>query len=346
MTTTHDAFILGHGLAGAVLTAELRQRGLRVHVFDRPQAGQASPAAAGLVNPIVLRRDVPSWRAVQLLPLAEAFYRSLGTRLGGSFWHPTEVIKVFPTPNDARQWERAMASPASAPFLSRPARPELEAAGVAAPHGHGTVRPAAWLDVPHFLEAHRTALRAQGALTERIVADQEIEHGADGVRIGDRTARWLVRCEGPFATVPGLVPVKGETVVVRLPEVSLSHVVHRDVFVLPLGGEHYRVGATFQWNNVWEGPTDAAREHLLRLLRALIPVEAEVLTHLAGVRPTARDRRPIIGCTGAREAVLNGLGARGVLLAPWCAAHLADHLFLGLPLDPEVDASRFASTSS
>ena len=46
--------------------------------------------------------------------------------------------------------------------------------------------------------------------------------------------------------------------------------------------------------------------------------------------------------TGPHEAIFNGLGSRGVLLAPWCAQHLTDHLFKGVPLDPEVDLERFA----
>jgi glycine/D-amino acid oxidase-like deaminating enzyme len=62
----------------------------------------------------------------------------------------------------------------------------------------------------------------------------------------------------------------------------------------------------------------------------------------SGVRPASRDRRPILGITGPRQAVFNGLGSRGVLLAPWSAAHLADHLFAGAALDPEVDLDRAA----
>jgi glycine/D-amino acid oxidase-like deaminating enzyme len=64
---------------------------------------------------------------------------------------------------------------------------------------------------------------------------------------------------------------------------------------------------------------------------------AEIVDHQAGVRPASRDRRPILG-----QNILNGLGSRGVLLAPWCATHLVDHLLAGRPIDPEVNASRFA----
>jgi glycine/D-amino acid oxidase-like deaminating enzyme len=71
----------------------------------------------------------------------------------------------------------------------------------------------------------------------------------------------------------------------------------------------------------------------------------EVIEHWCGVRPASRDRRPILGVTAPGEAVLNGLGSRGVILAPWCARHLAEHLFDGEPLDPEVSVSRFTDVA-
>ena len=109
-----------------------------------------------------------------------------------------------------------------------------------------------------------------------------------------------------------------------------------------MGDDVYRVGSTFAWDDVWSGPTDEGKRHLLDRLHRLWSGPIEVLDHWAGVRPASKDRRPIMGRTGPHEAVLSGFGARGGLLAPWCAAHLADHLLNGKPLDPEVDVQRFA----
>ena len=41
-------------------------------------------------------------------------------------------------------------------------------------------------------------------------------------------------------------------------------------FILPLGGDNYRVGSTYDWDNVWSGPTTEAREELLARLRKLL----------------------------------------------------------------------------
>ncbi len=342
MAHSHDVLILGRGIAGAVLAETLLQRGLRVHVFDHKRPGNASMVAAGLVNPVVLRRDVPSWRALEMLDSAETFYTTLEQRLACCFWHPLELVKLFPGEREVAQWERAMQDPITSKLIDRRAQATMDAAPVNALHGYGTVHRCAWLDVPTFLDAQRSQLLREGCLTEVEISAQEIAHLDDGVRIADRTAPCLVRCEGPFADIPGLVPVQGEGLTVRLPELKVDRALHRGVFLLPQGDDIYRVGATFKWDAVWEGPTAEGRRWLLEQLTKLTPVVPEVLEHWAGVRPASADRRPNLGRTAAHAAVFNGLGARGVMLAPWCATHLAEHLFDGRPLDAEVDLGRFA----
>ena len=341
MSAIYDVLILGRGIAGAVLAEECRSRGLTFHVFDRKREGNASVASGGAVNPVVLRRNVPCWRASELMPLTRTFYGAWQEHLGITCWHPTALVKIFPTPNEVKQWARAMAEPGTLPFIASRPEPEIDAAPLRAPHGYGTVIDAAWLDVQMLLSSQREELLRQGELTERDVDGTEVRPGPEGVRIGDVQGRWLIHCTGPFASDAGLVPVKGETLTVRIPGLHLTRTVHGGVGLLPLGGDLYRVGATFKWTDVWEGPTEEARAWLLAKLGAIVKAPIEVVGQNAGVRPTSQDRRPILGKTGEREAVFNGLGARGVMLAPWCAERLLDHLFDGDALDEEVRSDRF-----
>jgi glycine/D-amino acid oxidase-like deaminating enzyme len=338
----YDVLILGRGIAGAVLAELCQQRGLSFHVIDHKRPGNATMAAGGVVNPMVLRRDVPCWRAAECMALSNAFYRRWQQRLGISAWHPAPVVKLFPGPNEVKQWERALHRPEAAPFIDSRPEPEIDAAPLHAPHGYGTVVDAAWLDLPLLLGAQRDDFLGTGLLTEGNVEETEIGFNAEGISIRGVKGKWLIRCTGAFAKDPGLVPVKGEMLTLRIPGLQLSRIVHGGVGLMPLGDGLFRVGATFQWDNVWGGPTIDARELLLRKLAAMVSVPVDVVAQHAGVRPTARDRRPILGKTGPRSAVLNGLGVHGVMHAPWCAAHLLDHLFAGTALDPEVDRERFA----
>ncbi|MEZ4808550.1 MAG: FAD-dependent oxidoreductase [Flavobacteriales bacterium] len=337
-----DALIIGHGLAGAVLAETLRHQGLRFHVLHGDRPGAASPVAAGMVNPIAFRRDIATWRAALTMPLADDFYTRWEQRLGVPVWKRMPLAKIFPSEDAAMRWQRAAEDPDTAAFIGAKPSSAFDDLPLQRPFGHGMVTTAAWLDVARALEAHRAMLQAEGCCSHRVVPDEAIEHEADHIRIDGFKARWSIRCLGPFDRVQGLVPVKGETIVVRIPDLPLERMVHRGIFLIPLGDALFRVGATYKWTDVWAGPTTEAREMLLEGLGKIVRSPVEVVDHLAGVRPAARDRRPILGRVGEREAVLNGLGSRGVLLAPWCASHLAAHLFNGAALDPEVDVARFA----
>lgn len=340
MAVVHDLLVLGRGLAGAVLAETAARRGLSVHVFDQKLEGNASTVAAGLVNPVVLRRDVPSWRAAELMALSDPFYGGWQRHLGVGCWHAMPVVKLFPGPHEVLQWQKAMARPEMEHFLASRPEPEVDTAPLHRPHGYGTVLQAARLDVPTLLDAQREILLQEGKLTEERVAEEDIIGDATGVRIGDRRGRWLVRCTGAFHALPGLVPVKGEVLTMDIPGLQLTRTVHRGVFLMPTAPGLFHVGSTFAWEDVWSGPTAMARKHLTTRLADFLDAPASVHAHRAGVRPASKDRRPILGITGRNEAVLNGLGSRGVMLAPWCAQQLCDHLFAGSPLPAEVDVRR------
>ena len=339
---THDVIIIGQGLAGTVLSETLVDRGSRVMIFDAPRAGRASAVATGIINPIVPRRTVPSWRGSEMLAIAGAFYRELELDYEAALWTPLPLVELFPTAQEAGLWHARMKEPELARMLTLGAGDDAAVALLPQPYGCGQVKRCAWLDIPRLLRMHRNRWMKSGSLEERMVDEADIRAIDGGVEMHGCSAPLLVHCTGPFSQVNGLVPVRGEGLTVRIPGLALRSIVHRGLFLLPVGDEVYRAGATFAWDDVWSGPTDEARRHLTDLLGRLWPGEVEVLDHWAGVRPTAKDRRPILGRINAHQAILTGLGSRGGMLAPWCAAHLADHLLLGTPLDPEVDAARFA----
>ena len=342
MSFTHDVLILGRGIAGVVLSETLAARGLRVLVFDAPQEGRASWVAAGVVNPIVLRRTVPSWRASEMLAIAGAFYRDLQLDYEARLWTPMPLVEIFPTAQEAGIWDMRLRDPELARMIAPGPAADRAVERIPQPYGHGVVTRCAWLDMKQLLNTHRERWLADGALIEGVIEEGSIIRTSEGIELLGHSAPLLVRCAGPFATLPGLVPVRGEGLTVRLRGLGLGCMLHRGLFMVPQGDDVYRIGSTFAWDDVWSGPTEEGRRSLLDKVSRLFNSEVEVLEHWAGVRPAAKDRRPLLGRIGPHEAVLNGLGSRGALLAPWCATHLADHLLNGAQLDPEVDLARFA----
>ena len=69
----------------------------------------------------------------------------------------------------------------------------------------------------------------------------------------------------------------------------------------------------------------------------------KVIEQKAGIRPTVKDRRPMLGAHPVHQNlfVFNGMGTRGIILAPYFAAQLSDLILKGIPIDTEVDIKRF-----
>ena len=74
----------------------------------------------------------------------------------------------------------------------------------------------------------------------------------------------------------------------------------------------------------------------------MLEARFDIVGHVAGVRPSVKDRRPFLGESRVRANVyiFNGLGTKGALLAPFWAEHLAKHLLEGKPIEQEVQVER------
>jgi len=105
----------------------------------------------------------------------------------------------------------------------------------------------------------------------------------------------------------------------------------------------FRLGATYDWHDLNEEPTQAAKEDLISKVRRALNVEMEVLEHDAAIRPNVRDRRPVLGTHPDNNKFLlfNGMGSKGVMLAPYFAKQFVDHIYDDSELDTEVNLNRF-----
>jgi glycine/D-amino acid oxidase-like deaminating enzyme len=118
------------------------------------------------------------------------------------------------------------------------------------------------------------------------------------------------------------------------------------MFIMPLQkGEQYRAGATYEWKDLsWE-PTQSAQNELITRLHNILRVPFEIVEAKAGVRPATVDRRPFVGVHPQipELAIFNGLGTKGVSLAPYYAQQFTDHLIHSKEMDSEVNIGRFNS---
>ncbi len=116
------------------------------------------------------------------------------------------------------------------------------------------------------------------------------------------------------------------------------------MFLLPMGNQHFKAGSTYEWKDLTNEPTEAGRESIIQRLDKLIFANYTIKNHRAGIRPATSDRRPVLGFHPENKSIslFNGLGTKGVMLAPYFAAEMLKLLTTtNHSLSREVDIKRF-----
>ena len=75
----------------------------------------------------------------------------------------------------------------------------------------------------------------------------------------------------------------------------MKEIINSSIWILPLENHLYKVGATYNWQDKTNQKTEAGKLELLTSLKELITCDFEIVEHIAGVRPTVKDRRPLLG---------------------------------------------------
>lgn len=339
-----DFIIVGQGIAGSVLALQLLQRHQRILVIDEEHSQSASNAAAGIYNPITGRAMVKTWLAKDLFPYLTCFYQASETILGAKFLYPTPIFRPFLTVQERFEWLERINTGDYADFVTNVAGPAYHRTRMVYQHGGIVLKQSGYLDVKCFLRATRAYLKSRNAYiaTKFLHSQLHIDHH---VRYFGTIARKIIFCEGSQASGNFFFPrlpfrlVKGELLLVELEE-PLKVIYSRHVFVLPRTHKQAVVGATYDEKDLSSEPTKASRQLLEERLRSIFRLDYVVHKHWTGIRPATFDRRPLIGLHPQypQLCIFNGLGAKGVSLAPYFARSLVEHLLLEkeLPLAVQV----------
>ena len=347
-----DYIIVGSGLASIMFAEQLRKHQKSfVVISDRSQ--QASVVASGLYNPVVLKRFTAAWNAANHLGIAIPKYASLEQLLGLKLDYVVPIHRVFNSVQEQNNWFLACDKPLLAPFLN----PKLvgnKNSSVNAPFGFGEVNATGRIDTQKLIESYRTFLTKNSQyISENFDYDVLIET-PEGLSYKSIQAKHIVFTEGfgihknPYFKQLPLEGTKGELITIHSPQLQLTPILKSSIFVIPMGDDYYLVGSTYEWTDKTNNPTAEAKFQLLEKLKRLVTCDFEVVNQRAGIRPTVSDRRPLVGRHPNHKQmyVLNGLGTRGVLIAPAMAEALYEFIETDTSLPEEIDVNRFTAVFS
>ncbi|NNK76580.1 MAG: FAD-dependent oxidoreductase [Maribacter sp.] len=343
-----DYLVIGLGLAGISFCEQLEENNKRFLVVN-DGSQTSSLVAGGLYNPVILKRFTLAWNADVQLDTAMHFYNRLESNMGVRLDSKIPIYRKFASIEEQNLWFEAADKPRLSKFLSTRII-ENENESIDAPYGLGEVLHTGKIDTKTLVGTYKSLLEEKGKLLAKTFDFDALVVEKEYVKYNSIKARKIVFATGfglksnPFFNYLPLQGNKGELMTIKAPRLKEKSIIKSGVFIIPLGEDLYRVGATYERTDKSNTPTTTAKNELLYKLHTFLKCDYEIADHVAGIRPTVADRRPLVGLHPKHRnlIVLNGFGSRGVLIAPTVSKQLYDHLEKGEPLPQEIDIKRFA----
>jgi glycine/D-amino acid oxidase-like deaminating enzyme len=338
--------IVGAGLAGTSLAHQLLKAGQLVTILDKGE-NHATAIAAGMVNPMVFRRMNKSWRLDECMEDAIPFYKALEQQLNTTLYFPITIRRMFSSAQEREFWEKRQDLDEYKEYLTPISEADNNYSKATNEFGSGRLQQAFWIDASAYYEENRNYFRSIDCLL-----DEEF----DLTQFDEKTASYkgieydkVVFCCGylnkyiPFFASAPVEQTKGQTLTIESPNLPEDESLNRKCFVLPLGSNTFRIGATYEWNDESLSITETSKQLLLEHLSVLSDFDLKVVDQSVGVRPTVLDRRPIMGQhpEHSKLFIFNGLGTKGYLMAPTLAKDMCAFILEEKELEREVSLKRF-----
>lgn len=345
---TVDYLIVGQGLAGSCVAWQLLNVGKKIAVIDQSAMNRCSTVAAGLFNPVTGQNLKKTWLARETFDYLHSFYPEVERAANAKFFYPRPLYRPFISIEEQNEWMSRTVDPAYQGILER-VDGRSQYAGLYDDLGGITLAQSGFVNTVKFLEAVRQIIVRDAQLLDERCDYYSIVIHQDKIQYRNIVAKKIIFCEGVhtaanpwFCKVP-MRPLKGETLEIKS-DFAEQVIVNRGVYMVPgkVKGE-WKIGSTYNAHDRSEGNTADGIAELKEKLKQLLRSEFEIVKSDWGIRPTTTDRRPIIGAhpTDNRLIIFNGLGTKGVSLAPYFSDILVRWLENGVPVAKEVDVTRF-----
>ena len=344
-----DFLIAGQGLAGSLLALELLKHNIDFRIIDPDEEITSSRIAAGIIHPISGRRLIKTWNADQMIPAAFRIYKEIALKIDSDFFYPVRLIEIYQSNHHRNDWMGRSGDPSMTQYIGNEIAASDFSKAVIAPFGGISILQSGWMDVKKFVGACRFYFKKKNLLIDGNINDSEVTIFNHQVIWKNVLAQKLIFCNGYkgiqsdfFKNLPFLLS-KGEIMEIEAKELHTNDLLNRGIYIVPTSENRYKVGATFSWNELNQLPSQSARNFLSDELRKITTAPFSILNHMAAIRPTTKDRRPFIGLHSASPSIgiFNGMGTKGVMMAPYYAEQFVRHLIANGSLEKEVSITRF-----
>jgi len=325
-----DFLIVGQGLAGTLTGHALERMGASVVIMGLEKPHAASSLAAGIIHPVSGRKFVKAWLYDQLIAQCHETYEEIERNLGVPLFRKLDMHLYISSVKE----ENDLLSQARRYSYDDLLRPLAVKDRDMQNSRRGYAINAFQLDIQGLLGYSANRWKAKQRYLPEHMEYPALSREGDSWRYKDVVAGQVIFCEGvwcrgnPWFSHLPVIPNKGQ--VLTLDPAGFQNIDYlvKSGLLLTRWKEVIWAGATYEWDFDYPGPDSYGWNYLYRRLENLLSQPYRVRSHMAGLRPTVPDRKPILAEHAELPGLwaVNGFGTKGSSLGPYVTRHLADLL--------------------
>ena len=342
-----DFLIVGGGFSGIAFSWELEQKNISYKLADPVLFNSATAVSGGLINPVTGRKFSPQWNIENLLPLVKNNYLLLENKLQCKLLQECNILKIHKSESALEDWQKAEDNKELEPFIDINFDVKQFNRFLDFRFGAVNINHALRIDTAMLINKYFEYINTK--LIKGKVDHDEIKISETAISYQGENYKYIVFCEGVSAlqnpwykNIP-FKPAKGECMIIEIPNFSTEIIIHKGIILIPLGENKYWAGATNSWDDLSTDPTTSGNLELETGLQQLLKVSYSVLEYKVAIRPTIRDRAPVVGGHPNHKNmfILNGMGTKGASLSNFYAQKLLQFILDGNEIPKEANIKRF-----
>ncbi len=338
-----DFLVVGFGLAGLSVARHLELNNASFDIIsDNSQL--SSKVAGGIINPVAVKRLKPAWQVENFLPFAKIFYQSLEKDISNEIYKKKSLNVFIHNTEQENNWYEALDKSRLKPFISSQVynndNQNLNIDKI------GKIK-AASINLRDLFTSSKS--HYQNKWFTETFKHKDLKINSNSVSYHNKIYRHIIFCEGfgvsknPLFNDLEIYGNKGDYLIFKSKNLQTQDIHKAKYFLIPLGKDLYKFGATYQRQPLNHQLSAEAKSQMIEALDKMINTPYEIVDQVCGIRPTTKDRRPVVGTHSKHKNVhiLNGFGSRGVMLAPKLGHTLVKHILEKEPIDTEISIQRF-----
>ncbi|HTN17494.1 MAG TPA: FAD-binding oxidoreductase [Chitinophagaceae bacterium] len=329
-----DVLMIGQGIAGTLLSAELLQQGKSVMVIDMPTEQQTSIVAAAVINPLIGKHWAPATDTATLIPAAITAYNRMEQLLGARFLYQKSLLVFLRNAQEETNFRRqiSMQNPYTE-LLSAAETGQLNQGSGDYPVGK--INPVYTVDAELLLRQWRQYLESKTSFREEQFDRDELTIHKGVVTYKDIRADKLVFCEGasgrhnPFFPDCPFTANRGDALLLSVPGLAADFLYQKGIRLVPRSDGLFWCGSNYTWQYKDLQADLLWQQETLNALKTWLKLPFELVHHLVAERPTTAGQVPLLmqHSQWPQLFCFNGLGTRGFSAGPYLAQKMVDKLF-------------------